>query len=91
MGSYEVCTFETPLDEDAEALEPLDAFGHAGGYDRAKLARLYVGTRVRVVRTWAIAGDSVISTTKLSPYPNATLTRLVAGTLEIRYTVRRGL
>ncbi|HKB12199.1 MAG TPA: hypothetical protein VKD69_16170, partial [Vicinamibacterales bacterium] len=46
FGRYEVCTSPDPLDEaGTEALEPLDAFGSAGAYDRAKLARLYGGTR----------------------------------------------
>src|SRR5437868_1544520 len=35
-----------------EELEPLDAFGRTGTYDRAALVRLFGGRRVRVVRGW---------------------------------------
>jgi len=92
LGRYEVCTSPTPLDEaDSDALEALDAFGSAGTYDRARLARLYGGTRVRVARSWTENGSDIISITRLSPYPDATLSRLLPGTLEIRFTVSRGL
>jgi len=92
VGRYQVCTSPAPLDEPgAESLEALDAFGTAGTYDRARLARLYGGTRVRVARRWTESGGEITSITRLSPYPNATLTRLVPGTLEIRFTVSRGL
>src|SRR5262245_2764328 len=92
VGRYEVCTSPTPLDErGSEALEALDAFGTAGTYDRARLARLYGGTRVRVARSWTENGSDIISITRLSPYPDATLSRLVPGTLEIRFTVSRKL
>jgi hypothetical protein len=89
MGSYEVCTTDRPLEGDAEALEALDAFGAAGTYNRAALARLYGGTRVRVTRGWSASGTGVESLTRLSPYPDASLTRLLPGTMAIRFTVRR--
>jgi hypothetical protein len=92
LGRYDVCTSAAPLAEaGAEALEALDAFGTAGTYDRARLARLYGGTRVRVVRTWTENDREITSITRLSPYPDPTLTRLMPGTLEIRFTVSRGL
>ena len=50
-------------------LEPLDAFGAAGPYNRAALARLYAGKRVRVARGWIERGDRFESVTLLSPYP----------------------
>jgi hypothetical protein len=87
LGRYEVCTTDTPLVGEAEALEPLDAFGQAGSYDRARLQRLYGGTRVRVVRSWRVEGETIISTTRLSPYPDPTLSRLMPGTLEIRFSI----
>jgi hypothetical protein len=91
VGRYEVCTWPAPLDEaGAEALEALDAFGAAGTYDRAKLARLYGGTRVRVARSWTENGREITSISRLSPYPDPTLTRLMPGTLEIRFIVSRG-
>src|SRR5438093_4655403 len=64
LGRYEVCTTSEPLEAAGaqgaaageavriEALEPLDAFGAAGPYNRATLVRLYGGTRVRVARRW---------------------------------------
>jgi hypothetical protein len=100
LGRYEVCTTTNPLVEVAaagprfgpiEVLEPFDAFGAAGPYDRAALARLYAGTRVRVARGWMADVDRFESVTLLSPYPDATLTRLLPGTMVIRWTtaVRR--
>jgi hypothetical protein len=89
LGRYEVCTTEQPLEGEAEALEALDAFGAAGSYDRSALQRLYGGARVRVQRSWTASADEFVSTTRLSPYPDASLTRLRPGTLEIRFTIRR--
>jgi hypothetical protein len=89
VGRYEVCVSDEPLqpiDGGAiEALEALDAFGTAGTYDRAALARLYGGTRVRVARGWRRAGERFEAITRLSPYPDASLTHLRPGTLEIRF------
>ena len=99
LGRYEVCTTSEPLEAagagDAaagqavriEALEPLDAFGAAGPYNRAALVRLYGGTRVRVARRWQQRDGQFISETLLSPYPDVTLTRLNPGTMVIRFTV----
>jgi len=101
LGRYEVCTTSAPLetalsqettiaqDVRIEAFEPLDAFGAAGPYNRAALARLYGGTRVRVARRWQQHGRQFISETLLSPYPDATLSRLNAGTMIIRFTLDR--
>src|SRR4029077_307 len=82
VGRYEVCTTAEPLDDAAEALEPLDAFGAVGTYDRARLARLYGGTRARVTRGWTRTGGEFIAITRISPYPDVTLSRLMPGTLE---------
>ncbi|HEV3139494.1 MAG TPA: hypothetical protein VGY57_03205, partial [Vicinamibacterales bacterium] len=68
-------------------LEPLDAFGSAGRYDRSALARAYGGTRARVARGWRKTGDRFESITLISPYPDATLTRLNPGTLIIRFSI----
>jgi hypothetical protein len=90
MGRYEVCTTTEPLGNDqVEALEALDAFGTAGTYRRSALARLYGGTRVRVARGWTSSGGRFESVTRLSPYPDASLTRLWPGTMEIRFTIQR--
>jgi hypothetical protein len=101
MGRYEVCTTADPLESVVadggssgshfgaiEALNALDAFGTAGPYDRSQLARLYGGARARVARGWRQDGDRFISMTVISPYPDATLTRLSPGTIEIRFIVR---
>ena len=93
VGRYEVCVLDEPLRPvnggAVEALEALDAFGAAGTYDRSKLARLYLGRRVQVARGWNRVGGRFESITRLSPYPDATLTHLLSGTLEIRWTVDR--
>ncbi len=96
MGRYEVCTTSASIEDlvaaggphygDVEAIGPLDAFGSGGSYERSALSRLYGGTRPRVVRGWQEDGDRLISTTLISPYPDPTLTRLIAGTMEIRWT-----
>lgn len=100
LGRYEVCTTPAPLEAviaqagpDAprysapEALEALNAFGKAGSYDRLKLARLYAGTRARVVRGWKERDGAFESRTLISPYPDATLTRLNPGTMIITLTL----
>jgi hypothetical protein len=58
VGRYQICTIVDPIETVAEShwqvdtLEPLDAFGSAGPYDRFALSRLYGGRRVRVARGW---------------------------------------
>jgi hypothetical protein len=101
LGRYEVCTTSAALESAAaetgaagqevriEALEALDAFGAAGPYNRAALARLYGGNRVRLVRRWQQHGNQFVSETLISPYPDATLTRLNSGTMVIRFTLER--
>jgi hypothetical protein len=101
IGRYEVCTTTDPLEALAaaqaggphygpsELLEPLDAFGAAGSYSRAALTRLYAGKRVRVARGWRESADRFESVTLLSPYPDATLTRLLPGTMVITWTLSR--
>ena len=90
LGRYEVCTTAEPIPEErGEALEALDAFGTAGTYRRSAVARLYGGRRVRVERGWTDAPGRFESVTRLSPYPDATLSRLISGTMEIRFTIDR--
>ena len=103
MGSYEVRTTTAALEAiveesgaaglhfaDPEALNPLDAFGAAGSYDRGALARLYGGARVRAAHGWADRGGRFESVTLLSPYPDPSLTRLHPGTMAITLTLERG-
>src|ERR671937_3129971 len=90
LGRYEVCTTSKALNAVArpdwlvEAQPPLDAFGAAGPYDRAKLARLYGGRRATVARGWIQENGCVTSVTAISPFPDVALARLDPGTLLIR-------
>jgi hypothetical protein len=104
-GRYDVCTTDARIDDvvtavaadgvhigPIEAVDALDAFGTAGPYDRAALARLYGGSRARVARGWRETAGGVESLTFVSPYPDAGMTRLILGTLAVKYLVRtRGL
>jgi hypothetical protein len=100
LGRYEVCTTAQPIEavasdglsdrgEGIERLEALDAFGAAGPYHRAALARLYGGTRVQVLRRWRQHDNQFVSETLLSPYPDPTLTKLNPGTMVIRWIASR--
>lgn len=104
LGAYQVCTADASLErvvaEDTaaragrhvgavELLEPLSAFGAAGPYNRAALARLYGGSRVRVVHMWTNSPERFEATTLISPYPDASFTRLVAGTMIVTWTLNR--
>ncbi len=63
-----------------QQLDPLEAFGTAGTYDRSKVARLYAGRRVSVVRGPVERGGKVVAAaTLISPYPDATLSRVESG------------
>src|SRR5262245_31431208 len=90
LGYYEVCTTDEPIESAAdrewkiEALDPLDAFGTAGPYDRFAMSRLYGGRRARVARGWHESGGHFESITLISPYPDAEFKSLLPGTLIIR-------
>jgi hypothetical protein len=96
-GRYEVCLTTDTVEASradgftygpVEQLEPLDAFGTAGRYSRPRLAHLYGGRRIAVVRGWRQTADGFESVTLLSPYPDASLEHIIAGTMIIRWTVR---
>src|SRR5258708_25087956 len=101
VGRYETCVATEPLEKVVVngagdtgvhygAVAETDwfgAFGSAGPYDRARVARLYGGTAVRVTRGWRKTGDRFESITLISPYPDATLTHLNPGTLIIRFSI----
>jgi hypothetical protein len=71
-------------------LEPLDAFGDGGPYDRKRLARLYVGKRAKAARGPIVEnGHTVASVWLISPYPDASLSRLEQGTLIIEFRIPR--
>jgi hypothetical protein len=72
-----------------EILTPRDAFGDSGPYNRWTLALLYSGESASVARGPRNAPDGrVDSWTLVSPYPDATMSRLERGTLLIVHRVR---
>ena len=95
LGRYEVWAVADPIEAVAEPgwtierLDPLDAFGAAGSYDRSRLARVYGGTRPLVARGWQQRGKEFTSMTLISPYPDVTFSRLEGGTLVIRWVLER--
>jgi hypothetical protein len=71
-----------------QSLDALEALGTAGVYDRSKVARLYTGRRVSVVGGPVERGGKVVAAvTLISPYPDATLSRLEKGTIVIVFNV----
>ena len=63
-------------------VQPWDAFGQAGLYDRSALARVYGAQQPRVARGGRMENGRVVeSWTLVSPYPDTALRRLEAGTL----------
>ena len=63
------------------------AFGQEGLYDRARLARLFNGKRATVVRGSLVQDGQRLAYTLVSPYPDATLSRIVEGTMVIEFKV----
>jgi hypothetical protein len=63
------------------------AFGQEGLYDRTRLARLFNGQRVTVVRGSLMREGRRLAYTLVSPYPDATLSRIVEGTMVIEFRV----
>jgi hypothetical protein len=69
---------------DPQPVQPREAFGQSGGYNRWKLALLYGGTRARVARGPRTENGQVTEAwTLISPYPDPELERLEQGTLLI--------
>ena len=93
LGRYEVCTTSRSLAEVAdpswmvETVAPLDAFGGAGSFNKAAVARLYGGRRPTVAHGWLAENGRFVSITLVSPYPDRALRALEPGTLIIRYFV----
>jgi hypothetical protein len=67
--------------------EPHDAFGQAGLYDRYRLAQLFGGRRLTVIRGSLRRGPVQRAYTLISPYPDPTLTTIERGTMVIVLTV----
>ena len=74
---------------DVEVLEANDAFGSAGSYDRFAVTQLYGGTRASVAHGWREDAGVFESVTLISPYPDASLSRLMPGTMVIRLMITR--
>lgn len=63
---------------------PIEVFGWSVRFDRDRLRRVYGGRRIEVARGPVIEGGRVAaSITLISPYPDASFTRLHPGTLAI--------
>ena len=67
--------------------EAHDAFGQEGPYDRDRLARLFNGKRVSLVRGSVVHQRQRLAYTLISPYPDPTLSRIVDGTMVIEFRV----
>jgi hypothetical protein len=86
-GSWSAAAAGTPP---VRELDPLEAFGEAGSYDRTTVARLYTGRKARVVRVPVEKdGRAVAAVTLVSPYPDPSLSRLEEGTMLILLHVDR--
>jgi hypothetical protein len=68
--------------------EAHDAFGQEGPYDRSRLARLFRGKRVTLIRGSLTEGPRRVAYTLISPYPAPSLDAIVPGTMVIRYEIR---
>lgn len=66
-----------------------EAFGQAGIYDRARLAQLFGGKRLTVVRGSLLQADGTDAYTLISPYPSPDMTTVHSGTLVIVVHVLR--
>ena len=67
--------------------EAMDAFGNAGRFDRFRLAELFRGLRPLVARGSLVRDGHRAAYTLISPYPDATLSRLEPGTMVIVFHV----
>ena len=67
--------------------EAHDAFGQSGLYDRFRLAELFGGQRLTVVRGSLRREDVRLAYTLISPYPDPTLSRIESGTMVIVLTI----
>ncbi len=74
----------------ATRMEAHEAFGQAGIYDHLRLAQLFGGTRLNVVRGSLARDGARDGYTLISPYPDASLTAVNPGTLVIVLHVAHG-
>ena len=69
--------------------EAHNAFGQDGVYDRARLARLFTGKRVTVVRGSLVLEGRRVAYTLISPYPNASMSAIEPGTMVVEQWIAR--
>lgn len=67
--------------------EAVGAFGQEGIYDRGRLARLFTGRRVTVIRGSLVSAGQRRAYTLISPHPDETLSVIVDGTMVIEVRV----
>lgn len=67
--------------------ESHDAFGQAGLYDRYRLAQLFGGRRLTLVRGSLCREGVTRAYTLISPYPDPSLSRIETGTMVIVLTL----
>jgi len=67
--------------------EAHNAFGQDGVYDRTRLARLFTGKRVTVVRGSLVGDGRRVAYMLVSPYPDPTLSAIEAGTMVVAFAV----
>jgi hypothetical protein len=66
-----------------------DAFGTEGPYDRARLARLINGGRIRIARGSVSVGGETVAYTLVTPVPDRSLSTLGDGTMILAVHVDR--
>ena len=97
MGIYEVAVSDALIDQVAAAFARLpgadpdawkitsagltDAFGTEGPYDRARLARLINGGRIRMARGSVSLNGETVAYTLVTPVPDPSLSTLGGGTM----------
>jgi hypothetical protein len=68
--------------------EAHDAFGQEGPYDRSRLARLFRGKRVTLIRGSLKEGRHRVAYTLVSPFPTPSMDAINDGTMVIRFEIR---
>ncbi len=67
--------------------EAHNAFGQDGVFDRSRLARLFTGMRVTVVRGSLIRDGRRVAYLLVSPHPDPTLSAIETGTMVVEFAV----
>jgi hypothetical protein len=104
-GIYRVSVTGAPIEQVAAAFARLpgadpdawkitsagltDAFGTEGPYDRARLARLINGGRIRAARGSVSPGGETVAYTLVTPVPDRSLSTLAEGTMILAVDAER--